>query len=46
MQATPELFPCKRGTMYSYNFLHLSVQEFLAAYYISQQDIHVNRNNC
>ena len=36
MQTYPELY-IDRGTSLSYNFLHLTLQEFLAAYYISQQ---------
>ena len=33
--ATPELYLGSRGVM-SYSFLHLTVQEFLAAFYVSQ----------
>ena len=36
MQTCPELY-VDRGTSVSYNFLHLTVQEYLAAYHISQQ---------
>ena len=36
MQTYPELY-IDRGTSLSYNFLHLTLQEFLTAYYISQQ---------
>ena len=42
MQSCPELY-MDRGASVSYNFLHLTVQEYLAAYHISQQsrDEHV-----
>ena len=36
MQTCPELY-VDRGASVSYNFLHLTVQEYLAAYHISQQ---------
>ena len=36
MQACPELY-VDSGASLSYNFLHLTIQEYLAAYYISQQ---------
>ena len=36
MQSCPELY-VDRGASVSYNFLHLTIQEYLAAYYISQQ---------
>ena len=36
MQTYPELY-VDRGASISYNFLHLTVQEYLAAYHISQQ---------
>ena len=36
MQSCPELY-VDRGAFVSYNFLHLTVQEYLAAYHISQQ---------
>ena len=36
MQTYPELY-VDRGASVSYNFLHLTVQEYLAAYHISQQ---------
>ena len=36
MQACPELYVDK-GASVSYNFLHLTLQEYLAAYHISQQ---------
>ena len=36
MQTCPELY-VERGASVSYNFLHLTVQEYLAAYHISQQ---------
>ena len=36
MQSCPELY-VDRGTSVSYNFLHLTLQEYLAAYHISQQ---------
>ena len=37
MQSCPELY-VDRGASVSYNFLHLTVQEYLAAYHISQQN--------
>ena len=36
MQTCPELY-VDRGESVSYNFLHLTIQEYLAAYHISQQ---------
>ena len=36
MQSCPELY-VDRGTSVSYNFLHLTIQEYLAAYHVSQQ---------
>ena len=36
MQSCPELY-VDRGSSVSYNFLHLTIQEYLAAYHISQQ---------
>ena len=36
MQTCPELY-VDRGASVSYNFLHLTLQEYLAAYHISQQ---------
>ena len=36
MQSCPELY-VDRGASVSYNFLHLTVQEYLAAYHVSQQ---------
>ena len=38
MDAVTELFPLKHETSYSFNFLHLSIQEFLGAVYVSQMD--------
>ena len=40
MNQTPELFPNYRVAKYSSNFLHLSVQEYFAAYYITQKSTH------
>ena len=37
MQSIPELYT-DEGTVVSYNFIHLTLQEFLAAYYISCQE--------
>ena len=37
MQSIPELYT-DEGTVVSYNFIHLTLQEFLAAYYISRQE--------
>ena len=39
MQSCPELY-VDRGASVSYNFLHLTLQEYLAAYHISQQSRH------
>ena len=36
MQSCPELY-VDRGVSFSYNFLHLTIQEYLAAYHISRQ---------
>ena len=36
MQCVPELY-ADEGTVVSYNFLHLTVQEYLAAFHLSQQ---------
>ena len=36
MQGVPELY-VDEGTALSYNFLHLTIQEFLAAFHLSQQ---------
>ena len=36
MQSCPELYVERRASV-SYNFLHLTIQEYLAAYHISQQ---------
>lgn len=36
MQCVPELYVDKEAAL-SYNFLHLTVQEFLAAFHLSQQ---------
>ena len=38
MQTCPELY-VDRGASVSYNFLHLTIQEYLAAYHISQQSM-------
>ena len=38
MDMVAELFPNKRNPMYSYSFLHLSIQEYLGAIYISLMD--------
>ena len=38
MDAVTELFPLKHETSYSFNFLHLSIQEFLGAVYVSKMD--------
>ena len=39
MDVVTELFPFKRRIHYSYNFLHLSLQEYLAAVHVSLLDI-------
>ena len=38
MDAVAELFPLQRNTTFSYTFLHLSIQEYLGAIYVSQMD--------
>ena len=38
MQCAPELY-ADEGTAVSYNFLHLTVQEYLAAFHLSQQSV-------
>ena len=38
MQCAPELYS-DEGTVVSYNFLHLTVQEYLAAFHLSQQPV-------
>ena len=38
MDVVAELFPNKRRMRYSYNFLHLSIQEYLGAVYMSLMD--------
>ena len=38
MQCAPELY-ADEGTVVSYNFLHLTVQEYLAAFHLSQQPV-------
>ena len=38
MQCSPELY-VGEGAAVSYNFLHLTVQEYLAAFYLSQQPV-------
>ena len=38
MDVVAELFPFKHKTMYSFNFLHLSIQEYLGAVYVSLMD--------
>ena len=38
IQCTPELY-ADEGTAVSYNFLHLTVQEYLAAFHLSQQPV-------
>ena len=38
MQCAPELY-VDEGAVVSYNFLHLTVQEYLAASYLSQQPV-------
>ena len=34
MQKESQVLPSKGGDMFAYNFLHLTIQEFLAAYYV------------
>ena len=38
MQCVPELY-ADEGAAFSYNFLHLTVQEYLAAFHLSQQPV-------
>ena len=38
MDAVAELFPLSRKPTYSYNFLHLSIQEYLGAIHVSLMD--------
>ena len=38
MDVVAELFPNKRNIIYSFNFLHLSIQEYLGAVYVSLMD--------
>ena len=40
MQCIPELY-ADEGAAVSYNFLHLSVQEYLAAFHLSQQPVEI-----
>ena len=39
MDVVAELFPNRRYITYSYNFLHLSIQEYLGAVYVSLMDV-------
>ena len=39
MDVVAELFPLKHKTNYSFNFLHLSIQEYLGAVYVSLMDV-------
>ena len=39
MDVVAELFPNRRRVSYSYNFIHLSIQEYLGAVYASQMDV-------
>ena len=38
MDVVAELFPNRRNIIYSFNFLHLSIQEYLGAVYVSLMD--------
>ena len=38
MDVVAELFPNRRNVIYSFNFLHLSIQEYLGAVYVSLMD--------
>ena len=38
MDVVAELFPNRRNVTYSFNFLHLSIQEYLGAVYVSLMD--------
>ena len=38
MDVVAELFPNRRNVIYSFNFLHLSIQEYLGAVYMSLMD--------
>ena len=44
MQCVPELY-ADEGTALSYNFLHLTVQEYLAAFHLSQQPVQKQVNH-
>ena len=39
MDVVAELFPNRRYVTYSYNFLHLGIQEYLGAVYVSLMDV-------
>ena len=43
MDTVAELSPTKHSVNYSYNFLHLGVQEYLAAYFISLKSVNVQQ---
>ena len=45
MQCTPELY-VDEGAVVSYNFLHLTVQEYLAAFYLAQQPVEKQIEHC
>ena len=48
MQREPKVLPSEGGDTYAYSFLHLTIQEFLAAYHIyclTPRDIHHHLNN-
>ena len=40
MKSVAELYPNKLTVTHYYNFLHFSIQEYLAAYYVSTLEIH------
>ena len=45
MQCTPELY-VDEGAVVSHNFLHLTVQEYLAAFHLSQQPVEEQIEHC
>ena len=48
MQKESQMLPSKGGDVFVYNFLHLTIQEFLAAYHVheNQQEVHRLFSRC
>ena len=48
MQKESKILPSEGGDVYVYNFLHVTIQEFLAAYHVheNQQEVHRLFNRC